>query len=277
MTSAADTAISLPPDHPSARPVAASPSHPRPAAAARAILFDFGDTLAHFGEIDRKVVFRRAAWRTYCLWAKRQRRMPGFRRYYLHQWFAMHWGLLKLALLGREIDARYLLRRSARKLWLEGDDGFFEKLIWHWYRPLADQATVEPGTYETLCQLRDAGYELGLVSNTFVPSHAMDRHLDQLGLLELFPARIYSCDVGYRKPHRRIFDIALEQMGIAPEQAIFVGDLVKADVRGANRAGLKSIWRKPPHQPNSDRDHEADAVINSIRDLPRVIRQLNRG
>ena len=253
------------------RPHAAAAAAPAPV---RAVLFDFGDTLAHFGRIDRKTVFRRAAWRTYCLWAKQQRRMPGFRRYYLHQWFAMHWGLFKLAILGREIDARYLLRRSARKLWLHGDDRFFEKLIWHWYRPLADRATLEPGTFETLSGLREAGYELGLVSNTFVPSEAMDRHLKQLGLIDLFPTRVYSCDVGYRKPDRRIFDIALQRMGVRADEAVFVGDMVKADVRGAQGAGLKAIWRKPDHSPRPRRPREPDASIDSIHDLPATLQRL---
>lgn len=234
----------------------------------RAILFDLGDTLIHYGEVDRTALFKSAARRTYQLWAGRQRRMPGYRRYYLHQWFAMHWGYLKQRLLRREISAMRYLRRACRKLWLQADEHFYDELAWAWYQPLAEVATLEPDTHQTLHRLADAGYRLGIVSNTFVPGFVLDRHLRKLDLLRFFPVRVYSCDVQYRKPDPRIFHIALRRLGITPEQAVFVGDSYDADVRGSESAGLIPVWKTTaPVCGDLNR-------AGSLSELPRVIRRL---
>jgi HAD superfamily hydrolase (TIGR01509 family) len=208
----------------------------------RAILFDFGDTLVHFGDVDKRALFQQGAWRTYQMWAARNRRMPDYRRFYLHHWFGLWWGYLKTLVLRRELDAMRLIRRACRKLWLQAPGSFFEELAWNWYKPLAEIARVDPDTATTLTRLREEGWKLGLVSNTFVPGFVLDRHLRELGLIEFFPVRIYSCDVGYRKPDRRIFDIALQRMEVPPAQAVFIGDLLDADIQGAQRAGLHAVW-----------------------------------
>jgi putative hydrolase of the HAD superfamily len=65
---------------------------------------------------------------------------------------------------------------------------------------------------------------------------------------------VYSCDVGYRKPHRRIFETALEQLGVQPHEAVFIGDSYHADIAGAERIGLRAIWRingDEPARPNT--------------------------
>ncbi len=237
-----------------------------------AVLFDFGDTLVHFGNVDRKAAFRKATWRTYHVWAKRSKRMPDYRRFYLHHWFALRWSFLKTILLRREMDTMRILQRASSKLWLRAPADFFNELVWHWYRPLVDVATVEDGTADVLQQLIDQGYQLAIVSNTFVPGFALDRHLAKLDLLKYFPVRIYSCDVGYRKPSRHIFNIALDRLGTPARRAVFVGDLLDADVRGAKRAGMQAVWRRPPDTPYQTPDHTH--AIDSLHELPDLLSEL---
>lgn len=244
--------------------------------ALRAILFDLGDTIIQYGPIDKRALFRQAAQRTYNLWAQRQRRMPGYRRYYLHQWFAMYWGLFKQMLLRREMDAQRYIERACRKLWLEGNHAFFRQLMHTWYSPLKEVGTIEPGTRSMLRQLHRMGYKLGLVSNTFVPGHVLDAHLEQLGLLRFFPHRIYSCDVRYRKPDRRIFQLALDAVGVAANEAVFIGDNLHADVYGARRAGLLSIWKRPPHVTAIPPTSLDAPRIDRLTDLPPLLEQLGQ-
>ncbi|MCE9590701.1 MAG: HAD family hydrolase [Planctomycetes bacterium] len=240
----------------------------------RAVLFDFGDTLIRFGDVDRSALFRRAAERTYQMWAQRQERMPGFERYYLHQWFAIRWGYVKLKLMHREADAMHSIRRACRKLWLNAPEDFFDELAWNWYRPLAEVADLEPGTRETLADLRRRGYRMAIVSNTFVPGFVIDRHLGELGLLEFFPQRVYSCDVGYRKPDRRIFHEALGRVGVRPDEAVFVGDLLDADVEGARRAGMRAVWKR---NGTAGGEHpDSKTAIDSIAELPAALHRLTR-
>lgn len=249
--------------------------------AIRAVLFDLGDTLLQFGDINHRALFRQAARRTYRLWSQRCPSMPDYRRYYLHQWFAIHWGFFKQTIYRHEVDAMRLIRRACRKLWLDAPDDFFRELVWQWYAPLAEQATLESDCHRVLQQLTERGYQLALVSNTFVPGFVLDRHLTELGLIQYFPQRIYSCDVGYRKPDRRIFELALQRVGVEREQAIFVGDLIDADIAGARRAGITPIWKRPNWKPTAvttlpelhiDHLHQLLPMLDCF--TPRPLRQL---
>jgi len=242
-----------------------------------AILFDLGETLIHWGSIDRQRVFLRAAHRTYDLWAQRQQRMPDFHRYYMHQWFALHWGHLKQVVLRREMNAMRYLERACRKLWLMAPDPFFRELAWQWYQPLAEIATIEPGTHDLLESLSRRGYRLAIVSNTFVPGAVLDRHLASLDLLPFFPQRIYSCDIGYRKPDRRIFSHALQRVGVSADRAVFVGDLYPTDVRGAQRAGLHAVWKRPAHDQPTRRRPASTPAITQLQELPTAIDRLITG
>lgn len=259
-------------EHAAAQPALTAPVAIDARSARRAVLFDFGDTLVHFGRVDRRALFEKAAWRTYKMWARRQRRMPGWQRYYLHQAFSLRWGFLKTMLLRRELDAIRYMRRACRKLWLQAPQEFFEELAWQWYKPLAEIAEVDPLLPETLDALRERGYELAVVSNTFVPGSVMDRHLRELSLIDRFPVRVYSSDVGYRKPDRRIFEVALERLGVSANAATFVGDLPETDIDGARRAGLTAVWM--------NRDGEATVgarsgvrQIHRITELPAMLEQ----
>jgi HAD superfamily hydrolase (TIGR01549 family) len=238
----------------------------------RAILFDLGETLVRFEPLDRQRLFEQAARRTYRFWARRQDRMPGYRRYYLHQWFAMHWGRAKLLLGGREPSAEHYLRRACRKLWLNGDEQVFRQVLWQWYQPLADVARLEPDALAVLRDLQGRGYRLGLVSNTFIPGFVHDQHLERLGLLELLPHRTYSSEVGYRKPHRRIFELATQRMNVAPTEAMFVGDRWREDVRGARGAGLVPVWKcARSGQATSGRRNRDAARIEALAELPHLV------
>lgn len=237
----------------------------------RAILFDLGDTLVHWDPLDLRAIFSRAAASTYDLWASRQQRMPDFRRYYWHQWFAIHWAHFKQVVLRREFSAVHYLNRVHRKLWLSAPADFLQDVLWEWYRPLAETAYLEPRTHEILEELSSRGHRLAIVSNTFVPGSVLDRHLASLGLLRFFPLRVYSCDTGYRKPSRKIFQHALRGLNVSPDDAVFVGDRWRQDVQGATRAGLKAVW-KPPPQAAPRRSYPW--TLGPLTDLPALLDHL---
>jgi len=147
------------------------------------------------------------------------------------------------------------------------------ELAWLWYAPLTQHTSVEAGCPALLGALRDQGLQLGIVSNTFVPGAVLDRHLALHGLRDFFPVRIYSSEVGYRKPNPRIFRLALRQMGVEAQQAIFVGDLVKTDIVGARRAGMRTILKQPW---GAAAGSQADRVIRQLSELPHAIASLCR-
>jgi len=119
---------------------------------------------------------------------------------------------------------------------------------------------VAPGVPETLQQLKEANYILGLVSNR---SNPCQEECEQLGLLQYFDFAYVAAEVDAWKPDPRIFDRALELTGSDPEHVIYVGDNYYADILGSQNAGLQPVL--------IDRDGvfpDAEcAVIRSIGEL----------
>jgi HAD superfamily hydrolase (TIGR01509 family) len=213
--------------------------------AVRGILFDLGDTVLNFGKVDIHALFEKGARLAYEYLRQLDQPVPSFARYHRRQFWSIRWNYLKSYFLRREFNSLDLIRGMCRRYGQQLDDDQLMELAWKWYQPLSEQATVEEGTRELLEGFRERGLTLGIVSNTFVPGEVLDRHLTQEGLLELFPVRVYSCDIGYRKPHARIFNVALRKTDLQADKTMFVGDSLRADIEGANRMGMISVLKAP--------------------------------
>jgi len=240
----------------------------------KGILFDLGGTLLDFGPVRIQRLFTEGARLAYAYLKKLGQPLPRFRLFRLKQLWAVRLQYLKSRLIRREFNSLDLLGRLCERMGHTLTPEQTKELAWLWYKPLGDCATVEEGVRELLRGFRSDGLRLGLVSNTFIPGQVLDRHLGQLGLLEFFPWRIYSCDVLYRKPHPRIFGIALERLGIAAEEAVFVGDSPLADVAGAVRVGMVSVLKDPTGRSGTGQVRPTHR-IRSLRELPGIIRAYN--
>ncbi|MFI6905034.1 HAD family hydrolase [Nonomuraea sp. NPDC050394] len=69
---------------------------------------------------------------------------------------------------------------------------------------------------------------------------SLDAHLDRLGLTYFADAVVSSAKVGHAKPGRRIYEIAAEQAGVAPERCLFIDDRLE-NVEGARAIGMTGI------------------------------------
>lgn len=85
-------------------------------------------------------------------------------------------------------------------------------------------------------------YKTGLISNAwgdlrdFIVREKIDDAFDRL---------IISAEVGVAKPEPKIFQIALEQFGVNPDEAVFVDDFL-INIKGCEKAGIKGIHFKDP-------------------------------
>lgn len=96
--------------------------------------------------------------------------------------------------------------------------------------------SVPPEVPAALGRARAAGIRLGVVSNS---EGRLQSVFERIGVLDWFEVVVDSHLEGVAKPDPRIFQIALERMGgIAPENAIYAGDLPEIDLVGANAAGM---------------------------------------
>ena len=97
---------------------------------------------------------------------------------------------------------------------------------------------VPDGVIPALTALRSAGLRLVVVSNANGTLRAL---FDRLGLTGLVDCVLDSCEFGVEKPDPRLFQIAMEKSGAAPQTTVHVGDLYHVDVLGARAAGLSGV------------------------------------
>lgn len=240
------------------------------------ILFDLGDTLLDFGVVDVQSMFQQGGRLAYQYLSDLKLPLPSYKRFYRRQLWAIRWSYFKSRFTRREFNALDVLGRQAADMGHDLTPEQTVQLAWMWYAPLSRQARVEDNARKVLCELRDAGLTIGLVSNTFVPGEVLDRHLQQVNLLDLLPIRVYSCDVAYRKPHPSIFAMALERTGLRAASTLFVGDSPDADILGANRAGLISVLKDPLNRHARSKIKPAHR-INRLEQLSEIVAQYNGG
>jgi HAD superfamily hydrolase (TIGR01509 family) len=236
-----------------------------------AVLFDLGDTLLDFDPMPRRELFESAARATYEHLKSRNCRLPQFSKYFALHIRAVRWAYIWASLRGREIDSFRALQKWCTSQGYPNDEESIRELIWMWYQPVIPRSRVAPDVIPALRQLQADGLGLALVSNTLLPGCVLDRHLEMVGLKQFFPIRIYSSEVGYRKPRKIIFHAALGALKLPPESCLFVGDLVKTDIKGARRVGMTTVLRKTPKRQNTAL---ADHIIDRIGDLPPLVRRL---
>ncbi len=99
-------------------------------------------------------------------------------------------------------------------------------------------ARIGEGVRDTLEWLRERHVKLGVISNA---EGQIQRLLEHVGVHEYFGVVLDSKVVGVEKPDVRIFEKALDALGVAADEALHVGDLVEADVRGARDAGITPV------------------------------------
>ncbi len=209
------------------------------------ILFDLGDTLLDFTQVDIPAAFEEGARQAYEYLASLDQPMPAFEKYHRQQLWAIRRKYLLSKLAGRDFNSLDLIDHLGESLGHDLTDDQLAQLGWLWYEPVSQRATMEPHLRETLEALRDQGLKLGIVSNTFIAAGVLDRHLKIVNLLDLLPHRVYSCTLEFRKPDPRIFELGLGGLSICAEETIFIGDSFRADVRGANRMGMVSVLKDP--------------------------------
>ncbi len=131
--------------------------------------------------------------------------------------------------------------------------------------PIRAGLVAAEGAASTLAALRDAGYRIGLISNTIWPAELHMEDLAEIGVLQYLEHMTFSGEIGMWKPSQQIFQHALDALGVAPEHAVFVGDSPSEDIAGAQGAGMRAIWIR--NNEFSPGDVQSDASIETLPEL----------
>jgi len=117
-------------------------------------------------------------------------------------------------------------------------------------------------------------YKLAVVSDAIVtPGTGLKAILEGHGLAQYFSAFAFSDEVGHSKPHRSMFDSACDQLGVAVDEIVHIGDRDHNDVKGPHALGAKAILFTAARDADKDAT-TADAVCERHRDLPAIVDRL---
>jgi len=137
--------------------------------------------------------------------------------------------------------------------------------------PLDLVSTPVPGAADAVRWCKRQGLRIVLVTNTLARGDTeVMRDWERAGLADAIDGIATSHDVGWRKPHRAMFDRALELAGVRPSEAFMVGDNPIADVRGAQALGIRAVLRRTEALP-LPADVHPDAVIDRFSELPAAV------
>ncbi|MEM2130854.1 MAG: HAD-IA family hydrolase [Candidatus Bathyarchaeia archaeon] len=126
------------------------------------------------------------------------------------------------------------------------------------------ELSLYPDVKDTILILRRKGLKLGIVSNGLRKD--IKEILSRVSLTGKFDVTVGVDDAGASKPDKRIFQRALNELTVSPNEAIFVGDNLEADYKGAENAGLKPLL--------IDRGNKVLGNLNKIRCLKEVMQYL---
>jgi HAD superfamily hydrolase (TIGR01509 family) len=232
-----------------------------------AVLFDWGDTLMEFAyDPELVAVGHRAGLAAIGVDGD----LPGLTEHFRERYEPFFWvpGTIE------EIEYPGLVRQLLADFGIEVDDERLDRFLEAEHVAWEPARRLAANTHPLLESLRGRGLKLGLVSNAFDPGWLLRRDLEQMGLADRLDVAVFSSEVGFRKPHPAIFERALGELGVEPDNAMHVGDRLFEDVRGAAELGMTTVqalwYRADEHPDGAEPDYQAFTqhdVLNVARRL----------
>ena len=141
-------------------------------------------------------------------------------------------------------------------------EDYFDELFAYFAR--ADSWVLYDDARATLENLRGRGMILVMISN--FDSRVLEI-VRGLGVADYFDSVFISSSAGFAKPSAGIFHLALERHGIAPDEAIHVGDSPETDVEGALNAGVRPVLLDR----DGDARHDGAVRIHGLHELMSLV------
>jgi len=183
----------------------------------------------------------------------------------------------------REIDNRVWAADALRELGYKAkpEDRLILEAVDAYFDPFIASLKVAPRAFVTLSKI-GRSLSIGLVSN-FSYGKAIREALRKLRLNRFLDVVIISDEVGWRKPHPKIFQMFLDELKLDPDEAIYVGDDLKYDIEGARAAGMRTVLVSGSGTVREDEIYgqapqpswvKPDFTIGSLPELVRILKVL---
>ncbi len=136
-----------------------------------------------------------------------------------------------------------------------------------YWRTFLAHCELFAGVREFLLELRSHG--IGTAIITDLTSQIQFRKIIYFGLDDCFDYVVTSEEAGADKPHALPFRLAIDKLGIDPEAVWMIGDDLKADVVGASRFGITTLWRANGKRRPASSEEQPDATFDDFQELRR--------
>ncbi len=126
---------------------------------------------------------------------------------------------------------------------------------------------------ETLSRLKAAGHKIGVISDC---SEEVVRAWPDTPLAPLVDEAVLSAAVGMKKPDPRVYNLACERLGVAPEKCLYVGDGGSRELSGAAAVGMDAVLIRVPGDAGDDafrRDAEewAGTRVSALQEVLELV------
>src|SRR3954471_17462459 len=169
----------------------------------------------------------------------------------------------------RSATTAEVLQTASAAVGMPVDEVLHDKAVASYLDHWSPTSTARPDARPMLHALKERGLRTGLLSNTHWPRRRHEEWLARDGILDLLDARVYTSDLEHVKPHPEAFRALLDAVGVAPHQAVFVGDRLHDDIAGAKQLGMRAVWVRNDVVPSYD--VQPDAVIDGLAELVGIV------
>jgi YjjG family noncanonical pyrimidine nucleotidase len=224
----------------------------------KSIFFDADDTLFDYPLAERTALL--ACLNEFGITAEPEAVIAAYKRHNRDVWQAFERGETDQATLRVERFRRLAAELGFADLPLARIGSFY-------LEALSRQSQLLPGALATVQALAEK-FPLALVTNGI--AFVQNRRFAASPVTPYFKSIVISEEVGMAKPDPRIFEPALQKIGVAAADVLFVGDSVTSDMAAARNAGMDFCWVNPNRAP-VPAGHAPAFLIGSINELSRIL------
>lgn len=242
----------------------------------RAVIFDLGGTLIDWPDWDSDIERRWTMSYNYLVttipadnWPDSTTYVRAMRAAEKHHWQQVE---------ERQASSTPLefMRVGFRLMGRQGSEAEMLAALDGYARAVDGWATVFPDSRQTLQTLRECGYRIGLLSNTWWAAAWHNAELATHGLESLLDVVAYTSDLPHSKPHPSVFSYVAQRLGVQPDECVMVGDRLVDDIGGALGAGMRAVWKENTYPWPQPADIHPTAVITTLAELLPLIEQWSR-
>lgn len=132
-----------------------------------------------------------------------------------------------------------------------------------------------PGSVEVLTKLKSEHYKTGLISDCSIETPIA---WENSPFAPLFDATVFSCIAGIKKPDPRIYHMTLDELGVQPEDCLYIGDGSSYELTGAREVGMYPVLIRQPDESDDthfiDREEWGGTVISSLWEVLNLVEQV---